>query len=112
MTLDKQRIAIAEFCGWTKIHQGYIYGHLTISGYGPYGKLTSVPNYPSSLDAMHEAEKMLHSNFKLNCDYAAKLTTIVYKTKHSGCRIEFALLNATAPQRAEAFLRTIGKWEE
>jgi hypothetical protein len=51
---------------------------------------------------MHEAEKVLI----LDCVWAT------YLDKLSVVVAEKSLVNATAAQRAEAFLRTIGKWEE
>jgi hypothetical protein len=64
-------------------------------------------NYTHDLNAMHEAEKVLAPK---NWDRFSKkwwnyynhlLDDDVQKTIH-----------ATARQRAEAFLRTLGKWEE
>jgi hypothetical protein len=64
-------------------------------------------NYCTDLNAMHEAEKVLApkkwNNFSENWwnYYHHLLDGDVHKTIH-----------ATARQRAEAFLRTLGKWEE
>jgi hypothetical protein len=57
-------------------------------------------NYCTDLNAMHEAEKVLSVEqiakyFWLLCDISKKNNPFM----------------ATARQRAEAFLRTIGKWE-
>ncbi len=64
-------------------------------------------NYCNDLNAMHKAEKViLNKVSKQRCylkwlgwedDYMATIIT---------------LCHATARQRAEAFLRTLGKWEE
>lgn len=64
-------------------------------------------NYCADLNAMHEAEKVLKS-FQHLVNYHALLgycggTTLV---RLHEC------ITATARQRAEAFLRTLGKWEE
>jgi hypothetical protein len=87
-----KRIAIA--CGWKDIQRGPYDGALF--GRQNTHQLRIVPDYHSDLNAMHEAEKMLSEKqwdtFELNV---------------WGCKI-----HATAPQRAEAFLRTIGQWEE
>jgi hypothetical protein len=58
-------------------------------------------DYCNDLNAMHEAEKVLG---KERNHYIDMLGTM-YKDSW-----EFA--TATARQRAEAFLRTLGKWEE
>lgn len=80
--------AIAEACGWTDTP--------IIDGF--YGQ-TKVPDYCNDLNAMHEAEKVLSLN----------------ELWSMGCTLpHVAPLNfrASARQRAEAFLRTIGKWQE
>lgn len=59
-------------------------------------------NYTHDLNAMHEAEKVL-SDDQLNIFYPRQLGAWVNTTKP---------IYATARQRAEAFLRTLGKWEE
>ena len=64
--------------------------------------------FSSCLNAMHEAEKMLTEHqwgeyervLRLVCDGCSY---------YEGAGKE--LLHATAAQRAEAFLRTLGKWE-
>jgi hypothetical protein len=65
-------------------------------------------NYCNDLNAMHEAEKVLTSQQEE--DYFANLRAINgdliwYRTVGKTYR-------ATARQRAEAFLRTLGKWQE
>jgi hypothetical protein len=61
------------------------------------------PNYLNDLNAMHEAEKMLKGGMRSK--YDAELTLI--------CSRDYNFIwESTASQRAEAFLRTIDKWEE
>ena len=88
MTPEQQRVAIAEACGWLKVH-----GH----------SVAGIPDYLNDLNAMHEAEKTLtdkaHEEFRLN----------LYDLIRDDSRL---IVSSTASQRAEAFLRTIGKWEE
>ena len=105
MNNKKQRIAIAEACGWTKI------GHYEqeITGRKPTnGFYEIIPDYLNDLNAMHEAEKMLTEH---QWDEYERVLRLVC----DGCSyFEGAgkeLLHATAAQRAEAFLRTIGEWE-
>jgi hypothetical protein len=69
-------------------------------------------NYCTDLNAMHEAEKMLTIQQKAN-DYEILLETVTRRGK-SGMTFGLAaylFCHATARQRAEAFLRTLGKWE-
>ncbi len=98
MSPEKQRIAIAEVCGWSKADakRGYTLSQFT----------EQVPDYLNDLNAMHEVEKSI-SNELWDCFYnqLARIT----KAEQSDDRGFFC---ATARQRAEAFLRVMGKWEE
>lgn len=62
-----------------------------------------LPDYLNDLNAMHEVEKTLtdkaHEEFRLN----------LYDVIGDDSRL---IVSSTAAQRAEAFLLTIGKWEE
>ena len=60
------------------------------------------PLFATDLNAMHEAEKMLTSE---------QVTSYVYSLESMNERWSTPAF-ATASQRAEAFLRTIGKWKE
>lgn len=61
--------------------------------------------YCTDLNAMHEAEKILT---ELQCTFFR--TNLRERLEsHSASRF---IWHATARQRAEAFLRTLGKWEE
>ena len=62
---------------------------------------TGIPDFSGDLNEMHEAEKVLLAIQWY--DYASRLNEDCW---------HWALIHATARQRAEAFLRTIGKWEE
>ena len=66
----------------------------------------SHPDYSGCLNAMHGAEKAL--NPIKAAEYARMLTSIAWQSEQP----VFAPMTATARQRAEAFLRIIGKWEE
>ena len=87
MTNEQINTAIAEACGW-------IIPENPPTGY--------FPNYCNCLNAMHEAEKTL--KLGLRNTYDAELGLIA---KRDHCFI----WETTARQKAEAFLRTIGKWE-
>jgi hypothetical protein len=64
------------------------------------------PNYAGCLNAMHEVEKTF--NPIKAAEYARMLTSTAWQSEQP----IFAPMTATARQRAEAFLRTLGKWEE
>jgi hypothetical protein len=63
-----------------------------------------LPDYLNDLNAMHEAEKILANRYWTRyCQYLAEL---------GGGSVRFMSVHATASQKAEAFLRTIGKWKD
>ena len=96
MKPEQQRIAIAEACG--KWHSGWPHEYMNQAD-----RLRHIPNYLNDLNAMHEAEKLL---VRLQwVSYLRRLQTLCDES------VTWPI-HATASQRAEAFLRTIGKWEE
>jgi|LakMenE18May11ns_1017448.scaffolds.fasta_scaffold9686294_2 hypothetical protein len=113
MNEHEQRIAIAEACGWGgdgKCIRDVIKRHDEQSQRAYYQDRPlpkgGVPDYFNDLNAMHEAERTL--NPSLAAGYARTLTSIAWQSEQP----VFAPISATAAQRAEAFLRTIGKWTE
>jgi hypothetical protein len=128
MTGKQINIAIAEACGWLKFTQFTTYpkswGRTPARYHTPIWSLTSstdmtedectkygwhgdghisidhIPDYCNCLNAMHEAEKVLNKN-----------QWVAYGRELSRLNV-FPMVHATARQRAEAFLKTIGKWEE
>lgn len=86
MTPEAQRIAIATHC----LYCG-----------GSYELV--IPDYLNDLNAMHEAEETLTTTQlrEYNCEIYRVLS-------RDYCIYEF---HATAPQRAEAFLRTLNLWD-
>ena len=115
MTPQQQRIAIAEACGWKWeiLWTGELNGKPT----GEQGPFRQVPDYLNDLNAMHKAEKVLWDTGKA-MESTNQLVGIVCSAR--GFRWDkgtsddhlMCLSHATAAERAEAFLRTIGKWEE
>jgi len=106
MNKQEQRIAIAEACGWK----------LQSVGNKPYGTTPdgaaclNFLDYLNDLNAMHEVTSVL-------CDqttqrFTDELIKVTKANTHGVAVIYSSLYDATAAQRAEAFLRTIGKWED
>jgi hypothetical protein len=118
MNQQQQRIAIAEACGWVFRDGGNFAGVAQKLVEPPHGGLThvmthkavirSTPDYLHDLNAMHEAEKVLSrgENYNQTGGFGR------YKTALAEVCDEQHPIDATAAQRAEAFLRTIGKWED
>jgi hypothetical protein len=104
MTNEQINIAIAEACGW-KLHPQDRW--IVIPPNSPHSvqPLSTIPNYCNDLNAMHEAEKTLNS--LQAAEYSRIVTSIAWQSEQPS----YAPITATARQRAEAFLETIGKWE-
>jgi hypothetical protein len=111
MNTDKQRIAIAEACGWTRCEGSM--GYETRYRGTPSETTVRVllPDYLNDLNAMHDAEKVL------TYEQAEEFVEQLYLADQKNNLAEnpppwrFNVASATAAQRAEAFLKTIGKWE-
>ncbi len=110
-----KRIAIA--CGWKKDDTGKWKAGTWVKPDKDIKWMPSeIPNYHGDLNAMHEAIESLDEADKQN--FIVKLADIIlYDDRDNGwwdLEVYDAVLvaNATAPQRAEAFLRTIGQWED
>lgn len=115
MTPEAQRIAIAEACGWTKISNDFPdFGAEGVMGLRPNfihdENREGLPDYPADLNAMHEAEKVLTAS--QTYDYISCLVDDTRAGWTDAFEEVFIVAHATAAQRAEAFLRTIGKWVE
>jgi hypothetical protein len=96
MKPHRQRIAIAKACGFKWSEYSDELGQLVAE---------FTPNYLNDLNAMHEAEKVLQD------DREAAFRGWLWLA-HGQPELRCAIVHATAAQRAEAFLRTIGKWED
>jgi hypothetical protein len=95
MNPEKQRIAIAEACGWRveQLRSGWLWTH---PKYSPRLN-TGCPDYLNDLNAMHEAEKLIMDE-----------SSIIYFEWLTRLSCPW---HATAAQRARAFLETLGLWD-
>jgi hypothetical protein len=107
--IDKR---IATACGWTHVWDA----DASCVGDNPTNNaFEKVPNYHGDLNAMHEAEQTLEPLIN-RLKFPEVLARVV--SKKEGFRTngiplpEWHRVHATAAQRAEAFLRTIGQWED
>ena len=130
MTPEAQRIAIAEACGW-KRRAEFDYEEWPTSSlvcrlkmYGKAGELKTadkLPDYLKDLNAMHEAEATLDNKpvdvRSLYIDWLG----LIHKSDPMGPQqhladykfeCAWAMVRATAAQRAEAFLKAKGLWKE
>lgn len=129
MTPEKQLIAIAEACGWHNVHFDYLEEEDSQGGVcgipprnvGLNKNHDYVPNYLNDLNAMHDAEGILDGmsidTRSLYYDYLMLMHAELFEKSRDGLKRdpfnrEWVVIRSTAAQRAEAFLRCIGKWEE
>ena len=96
MTDEQINQAIAEACGWRKEDGVYMW---TVNGIDC--TCPELWDWCNDLNAMHAAEKHLFATRKDN-SYGYELATGECAT----------MWHATARERAEAFLKALGKWEE
>lgn len=99
-----------ELCGDTQSWSEY-----KRAGAHPHGPCTGTKdNYPEDLNAMHSAEQTLKADqfptyldmLDVACGGELELSDMV-----DGADFGFGLVHATAAQRAEAFLKTLGLWQ-
>jgi len=107
MSPEAQWIAIAEVCGWTEVTPSKIWPGRII-GSGPRGGIRSdIPDYLTDLNAMHAAVDAVLIEAGRKGDWRGWDSYVVNLTEMVGGE---GAIEATASQRAEAFLRTLGKW--
>jgi hypothetical protein len=119
MTPEAQRVAIAEFAGWKRVEASTDLAWGADAGKNKcWMCLHQLPNCPNDLNAMHEAEKrldriknVLPEDEGFDTQFGTYLTMLDIVIKPT-CAEEDIYENVVtaAAQRAEALLRTIGKW--
>jgi hypothetical protein len=114
MDATKQQIAIAEACG-KSLGSDCWYNQCGESEFEHRndcpcnGTGWNIPDYINDLNAMHEAVLTLPENLRRR--YCINLGIVCGNEQLENYDQEWHRINATATQCAEAFLRTIGKWE-
>lgn len=118
MTPEQQNIAIAEACGWRHAMARHPKSLNIVTvwsdGKSPWCHIRKPPDYLGDLNAMHEAEKVLTDKEKES--YIMDIACVIRHQQgisnyESIPQCHFSTF-ATAAQRAEAFLKTINKWED
>lgn len=112
-------VTIAEACGYSIYSDGDMHcmhkNGKSVSSWHYHKDILwheNAPDYYHSLDAMREAWQTL--NRKQRVEFSKHLRGVVVNAGGHAASFDWDIVacveNATAPQRAEAFLRTIGKW--
>jgi len=109
MSPESQRIAIAEACGWQNVRPIGMGKH-PVDFYGDKGGCSTertIPDYLNDLNAMHSAEQVREMySYPQRERYLDNLMTVVRSEN-----IDRPFCCATAAQRCEAFLKTLGLWK-
>lgn len=111
MKPEEQRIAIAEACGWRWVTLRQQEGLCDdVRGYPPDVDCVGlngryVPDYLNSLDAMHGAVETLRGKTGPEWFDFQRLLMIE-------CGSWMNCIQASAAQRAEAFLKTLSLWKD
>jgi len=123
MSPEKQRIAIAKACGWTakRDSNGWWRAVHKLTGNAMAARLSErsvwsvgIPDYLNDLNAMHEAEQVLTPKYepaKGESQWGEYLGWLGFCGENK-TREVYECVTATAAQRAQAFLRTLGLWQE
>lgn len=114
MDRGKQRIVIAEFCGWKDVNTGYLdgwagCGYAPLIGYNKRNYFEEVPDYLNDSNAMRIAKNNL--SYDQQAYYCQNLFKVLIKVNGENGVTEFDKLNASPEHEAEALIKTIGKWE-
>jgi hypothetical protein len=106
MTNEQINAAIAEALGWREEDGVYVWNRNGIDR-----TCWELWDWCNDLNAMHEAEQSLWARDRnLRYDYISALSGVENPTIYS--RLDAVdMLDLTARQRAEAFLRVLGKWK-
>ena len=107
MNKEQQGIKIAEACGFTDV-KPLVVKNVKHKGddkqVGIWSEQGWIPDYLNDLNAMHEAEELCGEFYSIrSCVYDDWLSCVIGHEQK---------WRATAAQRAEAFLKTLGLWEE
>jgi len=109
---DEKRVKIAQACGYTetaKSNSTYPRFYIPNSGRAKWVDFDNLPDYLNDLNAMHEAVASLTDHQRHA--YAVILSGMLWLPAHQrgwdDWRDTIAVSEATASQRADAFLLTI-----
>ena len=114
MKPEEQNRAIALHCGLkeTQSPAGPYWYHADHPQCQDGAVLWELPDYNSDLNAMADAEKTLKTEREQNC-YTSNIAEVCYANyERRNNQVVFNQLTATAEERSEAFLRTIGSWKQ
>ena len=110
MTPERINAVIAEWMGWKRIDSERFNDWVHPNAPGWHSR---TPNYYGDLNATREPVGKVVTDERFCWDYMNHLRTIlkINEDEYLGSIQQSMILTATAAQRCEALLRTIGRWE-
>lgn len=130
MSPEQQRMAIAKACGWHFIQCGARsafpglwrlippdHNQIVAERFADSGQALAAyaPDYLNDLNAAHEMEAVLLNEQRrtyVELLIATHPLHYDFRTSDDSRMAAYFIVTATAAQRAEAFLKTLGLWEE
>lgn len=121
MKANKQQMVIAEMCGWREAFPKHSPPHPETKRGGillPYywvneinhARALQLPDYLNDQNAIYDAEE--HFTYNQLLEYTHNLAVVHLKAANRNDWTYDAFVHIPANERAEALLKTIGKWEE
>jgi hypothetical protein len=112
MTEKQINIAIAEVCGWRQSQARHPKSGRLVTiwtdGKSDFDHNRKLPNYCKDLNAMRDAEMTLLIEGKNRQQWENSRSEFRWRLR----LLCIEPIHASARARAEAFLKTVGKWEE
>lgn len=119
MTPEAQRIAIAEACGFSMVPDKFYFDRIAFVKDRERWASIDLPDYLNDLNAMHDACAVLAAKgWRCVANMGTDGTWECFFTKRDSCSClpgmgdHYGSGSTLAMAMSEAFLRTIGKWEE
>ena len=123
MKPERMREKLAEWVGWRRcveydfdvycsLHDQPVYRTTMFELDGDIRDVSELPNYTSELNAMRTLERRLDGDQMFK--YYQEIYWLVEGLRSAGPEYpaQHYLLHASAPQRCEALLKTLGLWED
>lgn len=114
MTEQEQRICIAEACGYVLVPSHDEYGKAVPDSWekdGDHYWDYELPDYLHDLNAMATAESFADEKYVDALENVVQNLMLTTEWPEGG-DLYYWTIRASAAHRAEAFLRTIGKWKD
>lgn len=117
MNEQAQQIALCEWMGWKRLESNNpkvtYWNSPEEHRFTQYEGFSVLPN-TNSLDVLHEMEKKLTTNElkDLFVRYLLVLLDVPLPSEGNPLLVWYKVVNASAPQRREALLRTLNLWKD